>query len=164
VDASGRVCTQTFERRQNENAKEGKFTYEDIQYTYQLAPDEFSEFQNLIDRLRIDARVLRERALLAGERTRWIAFSMSPHGDLFIREKHASDQWESFSAVTRFLSRIHAAKTETQEPSHVGIAAWGAPWREPPGFVTDKIIRSLCYIGSDRYNRIVDVQNQKSEQ
>jgi len=156
ISSAGRVHTQAFKRR-----KDGK--QDEIRYEYALAPEQLAKLQDLLNSLRKDNRVLRERYGHPDEFAPTIAFGMRPHSDLYIREKWGSDLWMNFTLVTRFLSEVHEEKTGATQPTYKGTWDVGQAIWEPEGYVALKVIAGLGYIGSDGYNTVLDANN-KSEQ
>lgn len=72
------------------------------------------------------------------------------------------DAWEEFSAVLVFLFELHQEKVKTLDPVHLGNLDGGNLW-EPDRFIRREVIHGLRYMGSDRYNAILEAL-EKGEQ
>ncbi|MEM7316714.1 MAG: hypothetical protein AAF497_26570 [Planctomycetota bacterium] len=154
IDGSGRVATQQFEA-----AEDGM---QETRHEYTLTVAEQRKLLALLETLRDDDRVLKERYLVPGEFSPNIAFTIRPSSDLNIRQKHLNDGWREFTAVWVFLSDLHRHKTKGLDPVFVGPQKRGKLW-EPKGFIGRSIINGLGYISSERYDAILEAPD-KSEQ
>lgn len=158
IGSSGQVFTQQFE-----SSDKGM---QQVRFEYKLTPVEQSKLFKLLEVLRKDDRVLRERYLIPGEFSPHIAFSISPSSDLHIRQKHSNDEWMNFSAVTGYLWQLHQEKTKPLKPVFkgaykMGDLRGGVLW-EPEAFVKRETIDTLRYFWSDRHDAMLE-KNSKSE-
>ena len=144
IDSSGKVQTQVFRPRGG-----GKF--EETRFTYSLTAVERLRLLQLLNRLRKDTRILRERYPVPEEDTPCLAFSISPFSDLFVREKHSNDVWRNFAAVSDFLSEIHNTRRKENRPVYKDAWSWDEQRWEPGGFVTRALVASIRYIQSEAY-------------
>ena len=156
IASSGLVHTQAFKRR--EDGKQGE-----TRYKYKLSADQLKRLQALLESLRKDSRVLRERYGHPGEPAPILAFSLLPRSDLYVREKWRGDRWLHFTSVTRFLSDVHRAKIAKLKPDYLGVWDLGEEIWEPSGFPELKMIYALRYIGSDRYNAILEQADNSTQ-
>jgi hypothetical protein len=154
IDDSGKVVTQQF-KATDDGMQESR-------YEYTLNAAEQRMLLSLLETLRVDDRILKERYRVPGEFSPHIAFTISPSSDLNIRQKHLGDGWREFTAVWVFLRELHGTKIKELEPVFVGAQKQGTRW-EPAGFIGRSIISRIGYIGSERYNAVVEA-HEKSEQ
>ena len=156
ITASGEVKTQEFEGTKRPAWLEKR-------HEYSLSKKELNDLVVLLDVLRKDAQVKRERFGVPGEGVPCAAFSLSPHSDLFVREKWDNDVWKSFSALQVFLKGIHAAHATQATLKHKGAWSRGQVLWEPERIVSRRVISPLRYISSDRYNEHLE-EKLRSEQ
>ncbi len=152
INEKGKVITQRISRGKKSGSYEER-------YEYTISSEEIAQLVGLLGDLRKDDRTLKERYGNAGEFAPLIAFSIRPWSDLFIREKHDNDSWNSFAAVSSYLSGLHRKKIEGLEPAFVGEWKERKLW-EPEGFVSRSILNKLSYLRSEQYGAILDEQDK----
>jgi hypothetical protein len=149
---------------QTQEIQSAKSNYKYIRHKYKLDKNQLLKLTSLLNTLRKDNKVLKERYFIPGEHIPSITFSINPHSDLYIREKLDNDVWINFTEVSHFLHETHQLKTRLLAPHSTGVWTRDMVLWQPAKFLKRETVDVLRHSNSEKYTYAIEHKKANKSQ